>query len=286
MASGKNNQQTASELGVHRETVMFWRARLDAAERLTAAEIALVSDQELLAMIEKLLRTNYVLVLLWHLVSKSLKLLRSRVLNPWLQDDQSVIECQEIAAEAIKRDCRNISTRSVERFLKEADLKPHQSRYWLNANLWPQALQSKWRQCELYAQAIELHQQGIHLVSTDEKTGIQVGTADADSLDAANCCGATWIWVRASWNSMFNCQFGGSNRTSDCPQLDDPHRSWLWLIFSRLLLLTQQCLDLHYRSIEYSSIGILGAVGHSCGLNQDFKVNLVFLNQWQPGWNF
>ena len=27
--------------------------------------------------------------------------------------------------------------------------------------------------CELYAQAIELHQQGIHLVSTDEKTGIQ-----------------------------------------------------------------------------------------------------------------
>jgi len=33
MASGKNNQQTASELGVHRET-MFWRARwLDAAER-------------------------------------------------------------------------------------------------------------------------------------------------------------------------------------------------------------------------------------------------------------
>jgi len=33
MASGKN-QQTASELGVHRETVMFWRARwLDAAEQ-------------------------------------------------------------------------------------------------------------------------------------------------------------------------------------------------------------------------------------------------------------
>jgi len=25
-------------------------------------------------------------------------------------------------------------TRSVERFFKEADLKPHQSRYWLNAN--------------------------------------------------------------------------------------------------------------------------------------------------------
>ncbi len=27
--------------------------------------------------------------------------------------------------------------------------------------------------CDLYAQANELHQQGVHLVSTDEKTGIQ-----------------------------------------------------------------------------------------------------------------
>jgi len=27
--------------------------------------------------------------------------------------------------------------------------------------------------CDLYAQAIELHQQGVHMVSTDEKTGIQ-----------------------------------------------------------------------------------------------------------------
>jgi len=35
---------------------MFWRARwLDAAERLTA-EIALVSDQELLAMIEEAIK--------------------------------------------------------------------------------------------------------------------------------------------------------------------------------------------------------------------------------------
>jgi len=53
-----------------------------------------------------------------------LKLLRSRVLNPWLQDDQSVIGCQEIAAEAIKRGIvETISTRSVERFLKRSRFK-------------------------------------------------------------------------------------------------------------------------------------------------------------------
>jgi len=63
-------------------------------------------------------------------------------------------------------------------------------------------------------------------------------------------------------------QFGGSNRTSDCSMGQTRTEADFWLIF-RLLLLTQQVFDLHYRSIEYSSIGILGAVGHSCGLNQD-----------------
>jgi len=196
MASGKNNQQTAS-VSVHRETVMFWRARwLDAAERLTAAEIALVSDQELLAMIEE--ATNYVLVLLWHLQSKSLKLLRSRVLNPWLQDDQSVIGVPGNCGRSNQtRDCRNNFDPLGRAFLK-ADLKPHQSRYWLNANLWPQALQSKWRQCELYAQAIELHQQGIHLVSTDEKTGIQA----LERLTLSRCSQLLWSDLNLSTSVM------------------------------------------------------------------------------------
>ena len=54
-------------------------------------------------------------------------------------------------------------------------MKPHRSQYWLNAN--PQDLQEFSQQvagvCELYAQAQELHSQGVHVVSTDEKTGIQ-----------------------------------------------------------------------------------------------------------------
>jgi len=87
---------------------------------------------------------------------------------------------------------------------------------------------------------------------------------------------------------MFNCQFGVATGQVIAPSIGQTRtEADFWLIFSRLLL-TQQVLDLHYRSIEYSSIGILGAVGHFvCGLNQDLglKVN-SFLNQWQPGWNF
>jgi transposase len=54
-------------------------------------------------------------------------------------------------------------------------LQPHRSRYWLNAN--PKDPDAFGRQvdevCGLYAQAGRLAEQGVHLVSTDEKTGIQ-----------------------------------------------------------------------------------------------------------------
>jgi transposase len=54
-------------------------------------------------------------------------------------------------------------------------LQPHRSRYWLNAN--PEDPVAFGQQvatvCTLYEQAGRLAEQGIHLVSTDEKTGIQ-----------------------------------------------------------------------------------------------------------------
>jgi transposase len=54
-------------------------------------------------------------------------------------------------------------------------LQPHRSRYWLNAH--PDDPEAFRRQaaavCGLYEQAGRLAEQGIHLVSTDEKTGIQ-----------------------------------------------------------------------------------------------------------------
>ena len=54
-------------------------------------------------------------------------------------------------------------------------MQPHHSRYWLNANpLDPGAFrQQATAVCDLYAQAGRLAEQGIHLVSTDEKTGMQ-----------------------------------------------------------------------------------------------------------------
>jgi transposase len=54
-------------------------------------------------------------------------------------------------------------------------LQPHRSRYWLNAN--PKDPETFGRQvaevCGLYEQAGRLAEQGVHVVSTNEKTGIQ-----------------------------------------------------------------------------------------------------------------
>jgi transposase len=61
-------------------------------------------------------------------------------------------------------------------FLKEADLKPHRSKYWLNHQRAqnPAAFDAEVKEvCETYRQAPVRHEQGAHTVSCDEKTGMQ-----------------------------------------------------------------------------------------------------------------
>lgn len=61
-------------------------------------------------------------------------------------------------------------------FLKEADLKPHRSLYWLNhqRDADPAAFDAQVNEvCETYREAPRRYEQGIHTVSCDEKTGMQ-----------------------------------------------------------------------------------------------------------------
>ena len=60
-------------------------------------------------------------------------------------------------------------------FLKEADLKPHLSRYWLNAKYDdPQTFNQQVADvCGVYAMAPTAQEDGRHVISTDEMTGIQ-----------------------------------------------------------------------------------------------------------------
>ena len=83
---------------------------------------------------------------------------------------------RELADEAQSRGIvSTIAPRTVGRFLKEVDLKPHLTRYWLNTtpkdqNAFITRIQ---KVCDLYLQAQDFYKEQIYVASTDEKTGIQ-----------------------------------------------------------------------------------------------------------------
>jgi hypothetical protein len=82
----------------------------------------------------------------------------------------------ELADEVIKRGIvPSISARQVRRLLSSADLKPHQSRYWLNAEPKDRELYDAQVRdvCDCYEQAPQRLEQGIHTSSVDEKPGMQ-----------------------------------------------------------------------------------------------------------------
>jgi transposase len=82
----------------------------------------------------------------------------------------------DLAATAVEHDLvESISPSHLGRLLREMDVKPHRSKYWLHPEIQDEAEFS--RSCTeistLYLQAPELAAQGTQLVSVDEKTGIQ-----------------------------------------------------------------------------------------------------------------
>jgi len=84
---------------------------------------------------------------------------------------------RELADEARKRGIvESISVSQVRRYLREAALQPHKSRYWLNAREKdPQEFQQKVEAvCDCYQEAPRLYAEAnTHTVCIDEMTGIQ-----------------------------------------------------------------------------------------------------------------
>ncbi len=179
VAAGKNNQQAAQQLGLHRETVSIWRERwIEASPTLLVAETEECGEQEWLGLIEMVL-------------SDAPRLGAPATFTPEQMVQIVAVACEnpedsarpishwtprELADEVIQREIvTTISPRNVGRFLDEADLKPHLSRYWLNAapddpEIFAQEVKTV---CDVYHQTPQLHQEGVSIVSTDEKPGIQ-----------------------------------------------------------------------------------------------------------------
>jgi hypothetical protein len=80
----------------------------------------------------------------------------------------------DIAATIINEGCaERISRATIWRILDNADLKPHQSVYWLNSH--DPDFEAKARAiCQLYIKAPQFYEQGRLLLCCDEKTGMQI----------------------------------------------------------------------------------------------------------------
>jgi len=180
-AKGHSNSQIARHLHLDRQTVQLWRTRwIRAAARLQAADEAGITRREWEALLKEILAdaprsgapgkfSAYQIAQIIVVACQQPRVF-ARPVTHWTP--------AELADEVVKQGIvPAISVRTVGRLLTEAELKPHRSRYWLTAMariLDPEGFENEVRRiCALYLSAPALHQQGVHVISTDEKTGIQ-----------------------------------------------------------------------------------------------------------------
>ena len=164
-----------------RQRVRRWRRRWAEEEQRIAEAVAVgASDGDLEALIRRILaddpRSGAPAKFTAEQVASLIALACERL-------DESGIPMShwtpaELAKEAVKRGIVvSISPRQVDRFLNEADLRPHKVRGWLTSpdkRNDPERYEADVRKvCGTYLQAQDLEKQGVHVVSTDEKTGIQ-----------------------------------------------------------------------------------------------------------------
>lgn len=179
-ATGASNSEIAQRLNTTRDTAGKWRERwFEAEPRLLAAEAEGLDGKDLAALVEAALSDaprpgapdTFTPEQLVQVIAVACEDPRgsNREITHWTR--------RELTDEVIKREIVDtISPRHVGRILDEADLKPHQTRYWLNNEREqdPETFDAEVkRACDLYLAAPTLHEQGIHVICTDEKTGIQ-----------------------------------------------------------------------------------------------------------------
>ncbi|MBU0490213.1 MAG: transposase [Chloroflexi bacterium] len=179
-ATGANNTVIARQLDTTVDTVRKWRTRWSAATpRLATAEAEGQTAPELVDLVRATLADaprpgtpdTFTPEQLVHIIAVACEDPRAagREISHWTN--------WELADAVVQRDLVNaISPRHVGRILAEADVKPHLSRYWLNHQRpqKPAKFDAEVKTvCDLYAAAPTLYQQGTHLASLDEKTGIQ-----------------------------------------------------------------------------------------------------------------
>lgn len=177
--AGALNAAIAAEVGLTRKQIGVWRRRWQQSYDALVAVECRESQAALRRMIEEVLRdaprigspgkftaeqVTQILAVACELPEKS-----GRPIDRWTH--------RELADEVISRTIvPTISVSQVGRYLAQADLQPHRSKYWLNTKEKdPEVFQQQVENvCQTYLQAPQLYfQEHTHTVSVDEMPGIQ-----------------------------------------------------------------------------------------------------------------
>jgi transposase len=188
---GARNQQIAAEVGLGRRQVGRWRRRWATAwEGLTELECC-ETRADLRRAIEATLSDGPRPGAPGKFTPEQVVQILAVACEPPEKSGRPITHWtgHELADEVTRRGIvASISTTQVNRYLREAALQPHKSRYWLNTTeVDPERFEEQVRSvCDTYLAAparAERHR--THTVCTDEMTGIQALERNAPALPMA-----------------------------------------------------------------------------------------------------
>jgi transposase len=178
--AGLGNQAIAAEVGLERHQVGMWRRRWQGAfDDLVRIECTEDSPAKLRHAIEKLLSDEQRPGCPGTFTAEQLTLLFALACEPPEKSGLPITHWTgaELATEAAKRGIvESISPSQVNRLLRQAELQPHKSRYWLNTTEKDPELFAAQVQmvCACYQDAPQLYfYHDTHTICVDEMTGIQ-----------------------------------------------------------------------------------------------------------------
>ncbi len=209
--AGVDNRDIARQVDLGRHQVGVWRRRWQAAFANLIRIECLDEPKALRRAIEALLADEPRPGCPGKFTAEQLTLLLALACEPPGKSDRPITHWtgQELADEAAARGIvESISASQVNRYLREADLQPHKSRYWLNpTEKDPVAFQAQVEMvCACYHDAPQLYRHhDTHTICVDEMTGIQAlertaptrpmkpGRAERREFEYARHGTLTWI---------------------------------------------------------------------------------------------
>jgi transposase len=177
--AGLDNRDIASQVGLERHQIGLWRRRWQAAFPKLIRIECLETTAALRQAIEKILQDQRRPGSPGKFTAEQITLILSIACEPPEKSGRPITHwtIDELTDEVVQRGIvAAISPAQVGRYLREAELQPHRSRYWLNTTEKdPTLFQAQVETvCACYQDAPQLfHYHDTHTLSVDEMTGIQ-----------------------------------------------------------------------------------------------------------------